>query len=77
MNLNLQSFLFITVLCAGVFATRPLINLNLWVYRKLRLFRLARFWQRQLGWWIPAVRVVCATGAVFFVLVGLGMIRLS
>jgi len=54
----------------GAIAARPLIKLNLWVYDKLGFHGFARFWERQLGWWVPTVRVLCVAGLVVVILLG-------
>lgn len=72
------SWLAVVVLAVIFFwsaiVARPLVGLNLWIYKKLGLQEFATFWERQLGWWITTVRVICTIGAVVFLLKVLALI---
>jgi hypothetical protein len=57
-NQLLMIILALIFLTAGAMA-RPLIELNLWVYKKAGLPKLATFWQHQISWWRPAMRWFC------------------
>lgn len=56
-------------------AARPLVTLNLLLYRKVGLSGLAVAWERRLGWWIRTVRVVAAVLALAFLILGFGVLR--
>lgn len=58
----------------GALIARPMVNLNIWIYRKMGFPGAADFWRRQLPWWVPFLKIICLTGAGVMVLVGLGLI---
>jgi hypothetical protein len=75
MNLHQPNLLIVGFLLAfGAVFARPLINLNLRVYRTVGLSSWAGFWRRQLRWWLPAVRWACIFGAIGFLAMGLGIV---
>ena len=74
MELN-ADYLYLAVLVGlSALIARPMVNLNIWIYRKMGFPRAADFWQRQLPWWVPFLKTICLTGAGVLVLVGLGLI---
>ena len=52
-------------------AAGPLVRANIWLYRKLGWAGFASVWERQLAWWVPAVRGICVFAAAVFVAMGL------
>ena len=67
-ELTLNSALTITALIFGAVAANPLVRFNIWLYRKLHLTGFAQFWERQIHWWVPVVRVACISGVVIIIL---------
>jgi hypothetical protein len=51
-----------------------IVRFNVWLYRKIGFVSLARYWETQLHWWIPMVRVVCAAFAIIFMALGVGLV---
>jgi hypothetical protein len=71
---SLDSMLIGIIFIAAALWARQLFNLNLWIYRKIGLVSLAEFWNRQRGWWLPAMRTVIVAFAVIFFAQGAGII---
>jgi hypothetical protein len=59
----------------AVMAARPLIRLNLLLYRKLGFSNYADIWERCLDWWIPAMRVITGVLALVFFMLGFDILN--
>ena len=59
MESYLPSIILVALCAMALLGARPLVSLNLYLYRALRLWRLAGFWEARHEATIVAVRVTC------------------
>lgn len=64
-------YLVALIFAAAAVAAKGLIALNIKLYRAAGLLKFAGFWNSQARWLLPCTRVLCATGSLIFL--GLGL----
>jgi hypothetical protein len=52
------------VFAVGAIAVKCLINQNLRLYEAMGFTRFADFWNSQISWYLPLMRLLCATASL-------------
>lgn len=67
-------YLVALMLAIAAIAAKGLISVNIRLYTAAGLLRFAGFWEAQMRWLLPCTRVLCLTGSLVFLGLGIGIL---